>query len=114
MQLSTDKLKFALDDDERASLDLMMRQPGYKVLQRIMLSYVEAMKAGAQNVAMAGGTDEAVVQAWRNARIGEQMRLGFEAGVKFELDILRRRKQDRPDEETLAAQRRTKFTLEAV
>ena len=114
MALDERELEFEISDDERESLEALMRQPGYPVLWKILDSYVRSLREGAQSVALTDPLNNGpkVLAAWSTASVAVGMRRSFEEGLKFEVAILRQRKNPRGEE--LASERRKQFTLEAV
>ena len=115
MALDEKELQCEISDDERESLEALMRQPGYPVLWKILDSYVRSLREGAQSVALTDPLNNGpkVLAAWSTASVAMGMRRSFEEGMKFEVAILRQRKTQLRGEE-LASERRKQFTLEAV
>ena len=116
MELSQEALQFELDDDDREALQTMLRQPGYKVLLKIIDGYVGAMKDGAQVVSLQEplANGEKIGRAWAYALIAQNLRLSLENGVALELEMLKKHKNEKINADELAEMRRRRFTLEAV
>ena len=110
------EVRFEVSDDEREELLLVMRQPGYAVLLKIMASYVEAQFESAQNISANDPLNhrDQVVNAWLYATTAKSLMVNFKNGVDFERDIHRLRTQESLTREETEKRRRQMFALEAI
>jgi hypothetical protein len=115
MPMKEEELRFELTEDDRRDLLAATRTPGYKVMQRILRSYVNALQEGAVAVSLDDplSTADRIANAWAYAKMARTLTASLEAGIAFELDILQRQ-ENKPDAATLARMRREHFALEAI
>jgi hypothetical protein len=102
------KLEFEITDDERRHLAHMMKSPGFLVMQKIERSYIDAARASALAQSMSDplANKELLAAKWAYVVIAERFAAQMKAGVKFELDLLTRNEQPKPDPIELARARR--------
>jgi len=103
-----DPLEFEVTDNERRHLAAMLKSPGYIVLQKIWKSYMDAAEQGAR---LSSKVDpllnaDVIAQKWAYVSIAEQILDNMNAGVQFEIEMLKRNEQPPPDPADLSRRRR--------
>lgn len=106
--MTNDPLEFEVTDNERRHLAVMLKSPGYLVLKKIWKSYMDAATQSALLTSKSDplGNAEAIAQKWAYVGIAEQILENMDAGVQFEIEMLRRAEQPKPDPADLAKRRR--------
>jgi hypothetical protein len=90
-----------LTDVERRHVESMMKQPGWKVINRIMEDYIGAMTDSATATSLQNplGNRDAIAHRWAYITMAQQFRAQVLRGIAFELGLLRKDAEQLPEEE---------------
>ena len=107
---------FEISDDERDELLLMIRQPGYPVLLKILQSFVDAQFESAQHISANDPLNnrESVINAWLYATTARSIAANLKRGIDFERDVNSLRIQEKLTHDEVEGRRREMFALEAL
>ena len=107
-----EELEFEVDDTERRHLTDLTRQPGYRVLKKILQSWLDVKRD--QAVALSKidplANRDLIANTWASLATAEEMVEQLEAGVSFELSVLKVHERPKLTPAEIA-ERRRRFIL---
>lgn len=96
-----------LTDAERGHIQAMMKQPGWKIVNRIMEDYIGAMTDSAIAASKQSplANKDALAHRWAYITMAEQFRAQVLRGIAFELDLLKKGDAEQLPEEEIRRRR---------